>query len=98
MNRKEVTVFTKVQETSKWDMKVLLHDLDTKQAELSILQSLLTQKEGALQVCVVAQLAVQERNRTLQLHASLSLTLTLWSHLLPDKISRKLIANLICLF
>ena len=51
-SRKEVTVFTRVQEKSQWDMSQLVLDLDTKTAELSILQSLLSQKENALRVGV----------------------------------------------
>ncbi len=47
---KEVTVYTRVQERAQWDMSQLVLDLDTKEAELKILQGLLYQKEEALQV------------------------------------------------
>lgn len=49
-NRKEVTFIKHIQETSSWDMSELVLDLDTKTAELSILQSLLEQNENELRV------------------------------------------------
>lgn len=47
---REVTVFTHVQEKASWDMSKLVLDLDTKHAEIQILQSVLTQKESAVNV------------------------------------------------
>ena len=43
------TVLTHIEE--QWDMSDLILDLETKEAELLILQELLSQKEHALQVC-----------------------------------------------
>ena len=45
------TVFTHIEEQPQWDMSDLILDLETKEAELLILQELLSQKEHALQVC-----------------------------------------------
>lgn len=41
---------TRIQETSKWDMSQLVLELDTKSAEVEILQSLLDQRESLLHV------------------------------------------------
>jgi hypothetical protein len=46
--RKEVTFVTHVHETTSWDLSQLVLELDTKTAELSILQSLLEQNDNTL--------------------------------------------------
>lgn len=52
-NQREVTVFTHVNEKAQWDMSQLVLDLDTKEAEINILQSLLTQRESKLKACLI---------------------------------------------
>lgn len=47
-DRKEVMIMTQIHETSKWDMSQLVLELDTKSAEVEILQSLLDQRENSL--------------------------------------------------
>lgn len=48
VNRKEVMVVTRIQETAKWDLSQLVLELDTKTAEVEILQSLLDHNEKTL--------------------------------------------------
>jgi hypothetical protein len=48
--RKPVAVVTHIQETASWDMFQLVLELDTKNAELHILQSLLEQNQSAVHV------------------------------------------------
>jgi hypothetical protein len=48
--RKEVTFVTHVHETTSWDLSQLVLELDTKTAELNILQSLLEQNDNTLRV------------------------------------------------
>lgn len=50
VNRKEVMVVTRIQETAKWDLSQLVLELDTKTAEVEILQSLLDHNEKTLHV------------------------------------------------
>jgi len=58
-SHKEVTVFTRIQEKSQWDMSQLVLDLDTKEAEIQILQSVLSNKESVVRVRVYVILDIR---------------------------------------
>ena len=50
LHGKEYTTFTRVEERSSIDVSGILSDLDTKSAELTILQAVLTGKEKQIEV------------------------------------------------
>ena len=58
-----VTLYTRVQESAGWDVSRLVLELDTKEAELVVLHSVLDTKEAEL---VVVQSVLSEREATLR--------------------------------
>ena len=50
LHGKEYTTFTRIEEKSSFDVRDILSDLDTKSAELTILQAVLNGKEKQIEV------------------------------------------------